>query len=87
MKTIRGWSVLSADIEKRHHMSIKDDIAKISRKNKSGLGGHKTVTSVNIDPAKLELVRSIARVRHVSISGVIDLALDRLFAEIDREAV
>jgi hypothetical protein len=87
MKTLRGWSALSADIEKRHHMSIKDDIAKIPRKNKNGLGDHKTVTSVNIDPAKLELVRSIARVCHVSISGVIELALDRLFAEIDREAV
>jgi hypothetical protein len=67
-------------------MSLNDDIAKIPRKNKNGVGSHKTVTSVNIDPAKLEFVRSIARVRHVSISGVIELALDRLFAEIDREA-
>jgi hypothetical protein len=66
-------------------MSIRDDIARIPRKNKNGLGGHKTVTSVNIDPAKLELVRSIARARNVSIGGIIELALDRLLADIDHE--
>jgi hypothetical protein len=66
-------------------MSIQDEISKIPRKSKNGVSGHKTVTSVNIDPAKLELVRSIAKARHVSISGVIELALDRLMADIDHE--
>jgi hypothetical protein len=66
-------------------MSINDEISKIPRKNKNGVGDHKTVTSVNIDPAKLEFVRSIARLRNVSIGGIIELALDRLIADIDHE--
>ena len=67
-------------------MTIKDDIAKIPRKNKNGFTGHKTVTSVNIDPAKLDATRAMAKSHNVSISGIIELALDRLFADIEREA-
>jgi hypothetical protein len=67
-------------------MTIQDDIAKIPRKVKNGTGGIKTTTSVHIDPNKLDVARSIAKARNVSISGIIELALDRLIADIDSGA-
>ena len=66
-------------------MTIQDDIAKIPRKLKNGTGGVKTVTSVYVDPAKLGATRNIAKSHNVSISGIIELALDRLFADMGRE--
>jgi hypothetical protein len=66
-------------------MTIQDDIGKIPRKLKNGMGGIKITTSIHVDANKFDIARAIAKSRHVSISGVIELALDRLFAEIDRE--
>jgi hypothetical protein len=66
-------------------MTIQDDIAKIPRKLKNGTGSIKTVTSVYVDPVKLNATRTIAKAHNVSISGIIELALDRLFSDIDRE--
>ena len=56
-------------------MTIKEDIAKIPRKLKNGTGGIKFVTSVYVDPAKLDAMRNIAKSHKVSISGIIELAL------------
>jgi hypothetical protein len=66
-------------------MAILDDLALIPRKHKNGTGNNKTVTSVYITHDKLNATRAIAKVHNVSISGVMELALDRLFADIDRE--
>jgi hypothetical protein len=66
-------------------MTILDDIAKIPRKHKNGFGGSKSVTSAYIDPIKLDATRIVAAAHHVSISGIIELALERLLADIKAE--
>jgi hypothetical protein len=63
-------------------MTLLDDIAKIPRKHKNGLGNIKTITSVYINPETLEAARAMAKQHNVSISGVIELALERLLAEL-----
>jgi hypothetical protein len=63
-------------------MTILDDIAKIPRKHKNGLGAIKTITSVYINPETLDATRVLAKQSSVSISGVIELALERLLADI-----
>jgi hypothetical protein len=66
-------------------MTIIEDIAKIPRKQKNGLGGDKTVTSVYIRPNILAATRIVATAHHVSISGVIELALERVLEDIKAE--
>ena len=64
-------------------MSIIDDIAKIPRKNTHGLSKYKSITSVYVNPDKMDEVKSIAKEHHVSISGILVFALDRLLADIE----
>jgi predicted transcriptional regulator len=64
-------------------MTILEDIAKIPRKHKNGLGSTKIVTSVNINPVTLEAAKATAKRHNVSISGLMELALDRLLADMD----
>jgi hypothetical protein len=63
-------------------MALLDDIAKIPRKHKNGLGSIKIVTSVYINPVTLDASRTLAKQHNVSISGVIELASDRLLADV-----
>ena len=63
-------------------MTILDDISKIPRKHKNGLGNIKTITSVYIKPETLEAAKATAKRHNVSISGFMELALDRLLAEV-----
>jgi hypothetical protein len=65
-------------------MSIIDDIAKIPRKNTHGLSKYKSITSVYVNPDKMDEVKSIAKGHHVSISGILVFALDRLLSDIER---
>jgi hypothetical protein len=67
-------------------MTIKQDIANIPRKVKNGAGGIKTTASVHVDPVKLGVMRAMAKSYNVSISGIVELALDRLLTDIEREA-
>jgi hypothetical protein len=64
-------------------MSIIDDIAKIPRKNTHGLSRYKFITSVYINPDKMDAVKAIAKEHNVSISGILVFALDRLLADIE----
>jgi hypothetical protein len=64
-------------------MAIADDIAKIPRKHKNGLGNIKTITSVYVNPLTLDGARALAKAHNVSISGVMELALDRLLADME----
>jgi hypothetical protein len=64
-------------------MTILDDIAKIPRKHKNGLGNSKTITSVYINPITLDAARAMAKRHNVSISGFMELALDRLLADME----
>jgi hypothetical protein len=64
-------------------MSIIDDIAKIPRKNTHGLSKYKSITSVYVNPGKMDEVKSIAKEHHVSISGILVFALDRLLSDIE----
>jgi hypothetical protein len=64
-------------------MSIIDDIAKIPRKNTHGLSKYKAITSVYVNPDKMDEVKSIAKEHNVSISGILVFALDRLLADIE----
>ena len=66
-------------------MTVLADISKIPRKHKNGLGNIKTITSVYVNPAALEAARSTAKLHNVSLSGLVDLALDRLLADIATE--
>jgi hypothetical protein len=63
-------------------MTILDEFEKIPRKHKNGLGHIKTITSVYIKPETLEAAKAIAKRYNVSISGFMELALDRLLAEV-----
>jgi hypothetical protein len=67
-------------------MTILEDIARIPRKHKNGLGGTKPITSVYINPGTLDAIRAIAKQHKVAISGVMELALDRLLSDMDVEA-
>jgi hypothetical protein len=60
-------------------MTINDDIAKIPRKNTHGLSRFKSITSVYINPDKMDAVKAISKERNVSISGILVFALDRLY--------
>ena len=64
-------------------MSIINDIAKIPRKNTHGLSKYKSITSVYVNPDKMDEVKSITKEHHVSISGILVFALDRLLADIE----
>jgi hypothetical protein len=64
-------------------MSIIDDLAKTPRKNTHGLSKYKSITSVYVNPDKMDEVKSIAKEHHVSISGIMVFALDRLLADIE----
>lgn len=68
-------------------MTILDDIAKIPRKHKNGFGNIKTITSVYINPVTLDVAKAIAKQYNVSISGFMELALDRLLVEVMFERV
>lgn len=67
-------------------MTIQEDMAQIPRKQKNGVGRNKSVTSIYVDPIILDAMRAIAKANNVSISGVIELALTRLFADMDTES-
>jgi hypothetical protein len=64
-------------------MSLIDDIAKIPRRNTHGLSKYKSITSVYVNPDKMDEVKSIAKEHHVSISGILVFALDRLLSDIE----
>jgi hypothetical protein len=64
-------------------MSILDDIAKIPRKVKNGMNNNKAATNITIDATKLETVRAFAKANKVALSGVVELALDRLFLDVE----
>ena len=64
-------------------MTVLDDIAKIPRKHKNGLGSIKSISSVYINPETLEAAKATAKRHNVSISGFIELALDRLLADME----
>ena len=64
-------------------MSIIDDLAKIPRKNTHGLSKYKSITSVYVNPDKMDEVKAIAKEHNVSISGILVFALDRLLADIE----
>jgi hypothetical protein len=66
-------------------MTILENIAKIPRKHKNGLGSIKTITSVYIDPITLDAAKAKAKQYNVSIGGVMELALDRLLAATNTE--
>jgi hypothetical protein len=63
-------------------MSILDDLAKIPRKHANGLGSVKSITSIYITPETLDAAKAIAKQYNVSISGFMELALDRMIADI-----
>jgi hypothetical protein len=66
-------------------MTVLDDFSKIPRKHRNGLGSNKSITSVYINPVTLEAARSTAKLHNVSLSGLMELALDRLLADVTTE--
>jgi hypothetical protein len=67
-------------------MSLIDDIIKIPRKEKNGMSEGKSVASLYIDSKNMGAVRALAKQHHVAISGIVDIALVRLLADIKAEA-
>jgi hypothetical protein len=67
----------------QYPMTVLDDIAKIPRKHKNGLDSIKSISSVYINPETLEAAKATAKRHNVSISGIMELALDRLLADVE----
>jgi hypothetical protein len=64
-------------------MSVPEDITKIPRKVKDGTTTNRVNVSIYIDHNTNEAFKAVAKEHRASISGLVELAMVRLLADID----
>jgi hypothetical protein len=64
-------------------MSVLEDIVKIPRKLKDGATANKVNVSIYIGSNTNEAVKAVAKERRISISGLVELAMVRILADIE----
>lgn len=84
---LRGLSspAKGAGIQGNVTMSLTATIKNIPRKEKNGASAYKATTTFYVKTENMKVLHALAKEHNAGVGGIVDIALERLFADITTE--